>query len=158
VTSTTDPKKSSTEKTSSSTKYKRLGADVGDEETKKNFKKCVDAEGFFDRFANEGEGKCVKDIKLALMDCTLESVRKNISADAKRSLNEKLAGDFDGYELDQCLDCEEDSPTKLCRNESKAQVGTKLFFIKIEDNTLQGKTLVMSTRPGRDSDAKDEEE
>ena len=141
---------------SSSGDYERTCVDVGGDELVEQCNECLEEGKFFDRFDDDGAGKCTR-IELALTDCTEDAVQEFMSKNAKSEFKKALNSSFEDFELDQCVDCPPDSGSKHCENnDGKEQVGTKLFFIEKDDNSITGKNILIKSRPGKD-DGDDED-
>lgn len=134
------------------------GAEIGEKEIIDAVKKCLESENFYNRFdEKDALGKCTK-LSLAKVDCDKKGLKKVLSEKQLEQFQTALDGDYSGWEIDQCLDCEKDADEDLCKNSSsKEQVGTKVFFVKEEGNEVSGKTMVLPVRPGQSSSAKTEE-
>lgn len=125
------------------------GAEIGEKEIVDAVKKCLDSEKFYNRFdEDDALGKCTK-LSLAKVDCDKKGLKKVLSDKQVEQFQTALSGDYSGWEMDQCLDCEADADEDLCMNSSgKEQVGTKVFFVKESGNEISGKTMVLPVRPG----------
>ncbi len=131
---------------SSGTAFNYGGANIGDEEDKANVTKCHEEGKVYDRFLEAG-ATC-SSLPLAKLDCTKSGIKAVLSDSQKASFEEKMSGSFDGWELDQCGDCPEDSDNALCKSTTGGkQTGTKVFFVTEEGDEIKGKALVLPVRP-----------
>lgn len=142
------------EEETSSSSFDFGGAEVGEKEVVDAVKSCHEKGNFYDRFdEDEALGKCTK-LKLAKVDCTTKALKKVLSEKQKEQFETAMADDsstgYKGWKIDQCLDCEKEADEDLCKNSSgKEQVGTKIFFVKEENNEISGKSMVLPVRPGQ---------
>jgi hypothetical protein len=149
--SSTDTSTETADKPQEPTSFVRVGADIGDDETKEAVKTCLDSGKVFDRFATE-VGECTK-VSLAKVDCTLDGIRAILTTNQKSQFETALAGPYQGWLLDQCGDCSKGSGAVVCKSsEGAEQVGTKLYFVKEDADQIKGKAMVLPVRPWQTTD------
>lgn len=126
------------------------GANIGPEAIRKAVATCNAAGNFFDRYANDGEGDCLLE-KLAKTVCSVEHIKTLLKGNEKTSFADAMVDAYDGYEIDQCLDCPEDNSSDLCKaSNGERQIGTKVYFAKEDGDQLLGKARLITVRPGQD--------
>jgi hypothetical protein len=134
------------------------GADIGTETTKQEVSECNGKGKFYDRYANDGEGEC-KSAKIAKTECSVENLTSLLKGSEKAAFESAVEGAYDGFEIDQCLDCPKNNSIELCTaSDGAKQTGTKVFFVKESAEEIRGKARLLSIRPGQSSSASDEEE
>jgi|GEM_PF-3398501 len=113
-----------------------LGADVGDEETKKAATDCIKQKKFFDR-TGAAPGKC-SSFKLSDVDCTKDGIRATFATDAdKKAFDDMLTGEkYAGFLVDQCIDCKGSSDV-FCQNKGTGITGIKILFVKEEPEAIK---------------------
>lgn len=131
------------------------GAKVGDPDTQDDVEKCIEKGKFFDRFDGE-TGKCTK-MDLAQVSCNSKrsGLPSIMSAKQRTQFKEALSGAYEGWEIDQCVDCSEDAESPVCESkDGEEQVGTKVFFVQEdkENSEVKGKSLLIPVRADKDSD------
>lgn len=148
----TDFDDDSGELTPSGASYDFGGADIGDDETKREVQDCHDDGNVYDRFSGDA-GKCGK-LQLAAIDCTLKALRGLLTDKQKTQFNDSLAGKYSGYEIDQCGDCEKDSDQKAC-DPGDSKEGMIVFFVKEvnEEEEIAGLTMFLPHRKAHDTAA-----
>ena len=113
-----------------------LGADIGDEDTKKAATECIKKKNFFDR-AGAAPGKCTT-LKLSDGECTVDALKATFSTDEnKKAFSDLLATPkYAGFLVDQCIDCKGSSDA-LCQNSGGAVNGLKILFVKEDAEAIK---------------------
>jgi len=141
------------ESESSALSYNYGGADIGDDATKKAVQDCHENGYVYDRFNGSG-GECGKQ-HLAAVDCTLDALRALLTENQKDQFNANIDGKYDGFDIDQCGDCEADSAVAAC-DAGDGKEGMIIFFVKeSEDEAGDGLSMFMPNRRPYDPLASD---
>lgn len=126
------------------------GAAVGSDADKANVQKCLAGKTFYDRFANDGAGTCTK-FALAPVDCNDAGIQGILTDKQKSEFDNATTGTgpFVSWLIDQCLDCPAAGGVPYCqKNDGTTEIGTKVYYVQEQNNTLQGQSLCLPVRPG----------
>ena len=103
------------------------------------------------RFYDRGDEKCTK-LNLAQIDCTAKGLRKKMTSKQKSAFDDALDGAFEGYEVDQCIDCAADVDNSLCELDNDAKTGTMVFMIKPDGTEVKRTPFFFAGRPFQKED------
>jgi hypothetical protein len=116
----------------------QLGAQIGDEQMKKAVADCTKKGNFYSR---TNGGKCTTH-KLANVECTVEGIKKDLSAANRKLFNDRLSStDYEGYVIDQCVACDgKKTEEDVCLKKDGTVVkGVRIFFAKLNDSVVDVK-------------------
>jgi hypothetical protein len=123
------------------------GAAVGSEAEQEAVSSCNADGRFYDRYADDGDGKCLK-AKIAETSCDADTLLDLLNGSEKAAFKDAVEEKYDDYEIDQCLDCPPGNSIELCETDGKSRTGTKVFFVKETDTTFEGAARLLTIRPG----------
>jgi len=133
------------------------GASVGDEGMKTSVRICNTQGFYYDRYSGE-KGTCTQ-VALAPVSCNEKGITKLLTRSQLKQFNESLTSTYDGWMIDQCIDCPPNTEGELCKSKSgDPQVGTKIFFVRPDPGSeeLRGKSMFLPVRPLSDEDRTEE--
>lgn len=136
------------EETDTTTAAAFLGADIGDDDTKKAATTCIKSGKYFDR-QGAAPGKCTTH-KLWSGKCTTEGLKETMNeGDKKRFDDMMLTEKYAGFLMDQCVDCAGSSDIFCSQKKTVGGVeqtvkinGIKILFVKEDAEAIRLQFMV----------------